>query len=124
MKQTENYIWNSFLNSGKKHLILTGTHRAGKTTRFQALCNHLKEAGEPLPGITTYAVPGKEVLLKDNATGQEMKIGVFDPEMKGSPMRTVTEGFLNWAVLPFIVWRKRKAPGYLSMNWVFWKAMN
>ena len=36
MKQTENYIWNSFLNSGKKHLILTGTHRAGKTTRFQA----------------------------------------------------------------------------------------
>ncbi|MBR5794458.1 MAG: NTP transferase domain-containing protein [Anaerotignum sp.] len=93
MKQTENYIWNSFLNSGKKHLILTGTHRAGKTTRFQALCNYLKEAGEPLPGITTYAVPGKEVLLKDNENGQEMKIGVFDPEMKGSPMRTVKEGF-------------------------------
>ena len=43
MKQTENYIWNSFLNSGKKHLILTGTHRAGKTTRFQSFCEYLKE---------------------------------------------------------------------------------
>ena len=65
MKQTENYIWNSFLNSGKRHLILTGSHRAGKTTRFQMFCAHLKEAGEPLPGITTYAVPGKCVFLKE-----------------------------------------------------------
>ena len=95
MKQTENYIWNSFLNSGKKHLLLTGTHRAGKTTRFQTFCSHLKEMGEPLPGITTYAVPGKEVLLKDNENGKEMKIGVFDPEMNGNPMRPVTEGFLK-----------------------------
>ena len=93
MKQTENYIWNSFLNSGKKHLILTGTHRAGKTTRFQALCNHLKEMGEPLPGITTYVVAGKCVMLKDNESGVEKQIGIFDPEMKGNPMRTVTEGF-------------------------------
>lgn len=93
MKQTENYIWNSFLNSGKKHLILTGTHRAGKTTRFQALCNHLKEMGEPLPGITTYAVPGKCVMLKENESGWEREIGIFDPDEKGSPMRTVKEGF-------------------------------
>ncbi len=93
MKQTENYIWNSFLNSGKKHLILTGTHRAGKTTRFRSFCEYLKEMGEPLPGITTYAVAGKCVMLKDNVSGREKEIGVFDPEMKGNPMRTVTEGF-------------------------------
>lgn len=95
MKQTESCIWNSFLNSGKKHLILTGTHRAGKTTRFRSFCGHLKEMGEPLPGITTYAVPGREVLLKENDSGQERKIGIFDPAAKGSPMRTVTEGFLE-----------------------------
>ena len=93
MKQTENYIWNSFLNSGKKHLVLTGTHRAGKTTRFQSFCTHLKEMGEPLPGITTYAVPGECVMLKENESGREMKIGIFDPESTGSPMRTATEGF-------------------------------
>ena len=91
MKQTESYIWNSFLNSGKKHLILTGSHRAGKTTRFQAFCGYLKEKGEPLPGITTYVVPGKSVILKDNDTNAEAVIGRFDAGWK--TMRPVSEGF-------------------------------
>ena len=29
----------------------------------------------------------------------------------------------NLCAQPFIAWRKRKALGYPSMNWVFWKAM-
>lgn len=93
MKQTENYIWTSFLNSGKRHLILTGTHRAGKTTRFQAFCAHLQEMGESLPGITTYAVPGKCVMLKENVTGTEIEIGRFYPKNKERPMVAVKEGF-------------------------------
>ncbi|WP_458408237.1 NTP transferase domain-containing protein [Anaerotignum sp.] len=93
MKQTENYIWTSFLNSGKRHLILTGTHRAGKTTRFQAFCAHLKDMGESLPGITTYAVPGKCVMLKENVSGAEVEIGRFYPENKERPMIEVKEGF-------------------------------
>lgn len=93
MKQTENYIWNSFLNSGKRHLVLTGMHRAGKTTRFQAICAYLQEMGEPLPGITTYVVPGKCVMLKENASGAEVEIGRFCPENKENPMVTVKEGF-------------------------------
>lgn len=91
MKQTENYIWNSFLNSGKKHLVLTGSHRVGKTTRFQAFCAHLKEKGEALPGITTYVVPGEGVMLRENETNAEKAIGRFDVERK--TMNPVSEGF-------------------------------
>jgi len=95
MKQTENYIWNSFLNSGKKHLVLTGSHRAGKTTRFQAFCEYLKNQGELLPGITTYAVPGRGVFLKENNTGLEVEIGRFDASLENRPMRTMKDGFDN-----------------------------
>ena len=91
MKQTENYIWNSFLNSGKKHLVLTGSHRVGKTTRFQAFCAYLKEHGETLPGITTYVVPGKGVMLRDNNTNAETVIGKYDVDLK--MMKPVSDGF-------------------------------
>ena len=47
--------------------------------------------------MTTYAVPGKAVYLRDNETGIEAQIGAFDPALKGpeNRMRICPEGFEN-----------------------------
>ena len=37
MKQTVESIMKSFQNSGKRHLVLTGNLRSGKTTRFREI---------------------------------------------------------------------------------------
>lgn len=73
---TKDYIWNSFLNSHKKHLIITGSRGSGKTTIFKALNFH------KLPGITTWAIPQQSVYLKDNTTLETVQIATFQPSLQ------------------------------------------
>lgn len=80
---TANCIWNSFRQSEKKHLILTGSKKSGKTTLLGKLLPH------PLPGITTFAVPGEGVYLSENGTDIRRCIGIynkdFTPPMQPNP---------------------------------------
>lgn len=76
-RPTPGCIWNSFRASGKRHLLLTGGRGSGKTTLLSALCP------EPLPGVTTWADPGKAVYLREENTGRETVIGRFDPTLPG-----------------------------------------
>ncbi|MDO4740689.1 MAG: NTP transferase domain-containing protein, partial [Eubacteriales bacterium] len=61
---------------------------SGKTT----LCGALRPADAP--GITTCALPKKEVRLRENATGEEAVIGKYDESLPGSEnrMRLCREG--------------------------------
>lgn len=67
-RPTADCIWKSFRSSQKKHLVLTGSRGSGKTTLFHALF----PAGTE--GLTTWAVPGKGVYLKNNRTGETIQI--------------------------------------------------
>lgn len=93
-RQTANYIWNSFLNSGKRHLLITGSRGSGKTTLLNALFP------ETLPGITTWAEPKKAVYLRENATGQTVQVGVFDPSLPGpgNQMVSLPDGFATLGI--------------------------
>lgn len=88
-KQTASCIWNSFLKSGKRHLVITGTRGSGKTTLLNALFS------EKLPGITTWAEPKQAVYLRENITGQTMQVGAFDPSLPGpgNQMVLLQDGF-------------------------------
>ena len=91
---TADCIWNSFLSSGKRHLILTGTRGSGKTTLLNGLFP------EKLPGLTTWAEPQKAVYLRENTTGKTVQVGVFDPALPGpgNQMVLVQDGFLSLGV--------------------------
>lgn len=91
---TADCIWNSFLNSNKRHIIITGDRSRGKTTLLSELFT------EKLPGITTRAEPEKEVVLTDNLSGQTAKIGKFDPKADGKENRMLPlkEGFLSLGI--------------------------
>lgn len=77
-RPTPGCIWNSFRASGKRHLLLTGGRGSGKTTLLGSLCP------EPLPGVTTWADPGKAVYLREESTGRETVIGLFDSTRPGA----------------------------------------
>ena len=79
-------IWTSFQSSGKRHLLLTGGRGSGKTTLLNALAARLAEG--PLPGVTTWAEPGREVRLQENGSGAWAAVGVFDPGLPGPENRT------------------------------------
>ena len=76
-KQTVNCIWNSFLKSGKRHLVITGARGSGKTTLLHTLFP------EQCPGLTTWAKPKQAVYSLENMTGQTMKVGAFDASLPG-----------------------------------------
>ncbi len=81
-------IWHIFRSSGKKHLFLTGSRKSGKTTLLHELCP------EMLPGITTWAEPGKAVYLQENRTGLVAQVGRFDPAIPTAENRMrPTAGF-------------------------------
>lgn len=50
---------------------------------------------EKCPGITTWAQPRKAVFLKENLSGEQVQVGVFDPALPGSEnrMRVMPGGF-------------------------------
>lgn len=88
---TADCIWNTFRNSGKRHLLLTGSSGSGKTTLLSRLT-------PPLPGITTYAVPGRAVYLRENETNREGRIGLYDPHAK-APRNRMKPWFMGFAAL-------------------------
>ena len=91
---TADCIWSSFRTSGKRHLILTGTRGCGKTTLLRRLFP------EAHPGITTWAGPRKAVYLREDATGQTVQVGAFDPSLPGpgNQMVPMEDGFLSLGV--------------------------
>lgn len=93
-KQTADCIWNSFRSSGKRHLMITGGRGSGKTTLLRALFP------EALPGLTTWAEPGKAVFLCENLTGQRVQVGAFDPSLPGpgNQMGLLRDGFATLGV--------------------------
>lgn len=93
-RPTPGCIWNSFRASGKRHLLLTGGRGSGKTTLLGFLCP------EPLPGVTTWADPGKAVYLREENTGRETAIGRFDPTLPGleNKMQPVSRGLQTLGV--------------------------
>lgn len=93
-RPTPGCIWNSFRASGKRHLLLTGGRGSGKTTLLGFLCP------EPLPGVTTWADPGKAVYLREESTGRETVIGLFDSTRPGveNKMQPVSRGLQDLGV--------------------------
>ena len=93
-RPTADCIRNSFRSSGKRHLILTGGRGSGKTTLLKALFP------EPLPGITTWAEPGRAVWLKENQSGQCARVGCYDSTMPGreNKMTLCPEGFRSLGI--------------------------
>ena len=91
---TADCIWNSFQNSGKKHLILTGSRGSGKTTLLSQLFP------EKCPGITTWAKPETAVYLKENNSGSTVQVGVFDAALPGPGNQMVLQedGFASLGI--------------------------
>jgi len=81
-----NEVFAAFKRSGKKHILITGKKGSGKTTLAHAL------AGERCAGFETYAVPGKEVVLRHRLTDESSVIGLYDEAL--GRMKTAESGFL------------------------------
>ena len=110
-------IWNSFRSSGKRHLILTGTRGAGKTTLLGALFP------QALPGVTTWAEPGRAVYLADNRTRERVRIGRYDASRPGNENKMVLcpdglqdhgVSFLNRCIQDESEWIRVDEIGYLE----------
>ena len=91
---TADCIWNSFRSSNKRHLLLTGSRGSGKSTLLGELFP------DKMPGLTTWAEPGKAVYLRDNLSGEQAQVGVFDPSLPGTEnrMRPLHRGFATLGV--------------------------
>lgn len=90
---TPDSIWNSFLNSNKRHLLITGTRGIGKTTLLNKLfCGRLPR------GITTYAIRQKAVYMRENGNSNDVVIGVYDDSLptEENKMRPCTEVFATY----------------------------
>ena len=59
---------------------------SGKTTLLSALFP------ERLPGITTWAEPYKSVFMKDNSTGESIRIADYDHSIQGTKLKMVLIG--------------------------------
>ncbi len=95
-RPTASSIWNSFLKSGKRHLLLTGGRGTGKTTRINQLRGDL-------PGILTHAVPRTGVYMEAFPGGDQVQIGVFDPALPGPENRMrVIRGSLEEQAIPMV----------------------
>jgi len=68
----------AFLNSGKRHLLITGSRQTGKST----LLSELTDAR--MPGITTWAEAKKAVYMKENHENTVIQIGTYCPELPGT----------------------------------------
>jgi len=75
--------------SGKRHLLITGGRGSGKSTLLRLLFP------EALPGITTSATPREAVYLRENTSGQCIKIGIYCEILPGqeNKMLPICDGF-------------------------------
>lgn len=91
-------VWSAFSCSGKRHLLFTGSRGIGKTTLFSAII--ARYFPDVLPGLTSRAVPGQEVLLTDNHSKETARIGVFNPEAASDApkMKPCSDGFLTLGI--------------------------
>lgn len=71
--------------------MITGDRGAGKSTLLNCLFPN------PLPGITTWAVPKSAVYLKENSTHNMTQVGIYDTSLEGfeNKMRLCGDGFVN-----------------------------
>ena len=93
-RPTKNSIWNSFLASGKRHLILTGGKGSGKSTLLSSLF------GPETPGLTSIFRAGTSVYLRENPLGRTGQIGVYDTALSGSEnkMRPLPRTFTEFGI--------------------------
>ena len=91
---TPDCIRSSFRSSNKKHLILTGGRKTGKTTLLAKLF------GKQTRGITTWAVPKECVFIRENGTERTERVGIYDSARGGkeNKMRLCPEGFLGLGI--------------------------
>lgn len=89
-------VYDEYMASGKKHLIVTGAIGSGKTTLLR---NILKETGINMPGLITKAISENCVAIYDNVSGN---VGIIGKYMGGdgrtNKMQTVQSGFDNVAI--------------------------
>ena len=97
-RPTAESIWRSFAISKKKHLFLTGSKGSGKTTLHRKLLTMISEAF--VPGITTWVRRSEGVYLRENLTGKERPIGIYDELLQGTEnkMRLLPEGFTELGI--------------------------
>lgn len=93
-KLTLDCIQNSFRSSNKRHLVLTGTRKSGKSTMLSKLSSN------QLPGITTWAEPGKAVILRENITGKSAQVGLYNDKLPGkeNKMQLSPGGFQTFGI--------------------------
>ena len=123
---TSNCIWNSFHNSQKKHIIITGNRGSGKSTLLNKLFPNI------LPGVTTWAIPQTGVYLKNNLTNETSQVGIYNPALDGfeNKMELIGNGFAtlgiqalrealespsNWVSIDEIGYLESQCPEYLNM---------
>ena len=73
-------------SSGKRHLFLTGTRGAGKSTLFRGLLTLL---APDMPVLETWAIPGESVWMR--GAEEAFRIGVFDPSIAGTTQKMRAE---------------------------------
>ena len=97
MKLTPEKILQQYTQSGKRHLFITGDRGAGKSTLFGRIVAVLSPGGEKLPGLTSFAVPKTNVVLRDNLTSEEGIVGIYCPEKAtmGKNMIPYSDGFYS-----------------------------
>ena len=96
-KPTARSIIRSLEVSRKRHLFLTGSRGAGKSTLARQLLPLL--ADTPVPGFATHVTPQSCVTLQDLTTGRSGIIGAATRSRQpGLGMHCVEEGFLSVGV--------------------------
>ena len=70
-----------------------------------------------MPVITTWAVPGQSVWLRDNQTGEQLQVGVFDSAQPGTenkmqPIRSAFDGFASGLLRAYA----REGSGFLVID--------
>ena len=94
---TAEKFWEQYIQSGKKHLLITGWRGKGKTTLFNKLIKIISPIEETLPGLYSVYIPKQGVMLRNNITKAEAAVGIYCPEKAeiGKNMIPYADGFFT-----------------------------